>query len=145
MESLWIAAVFGIVAFVYSSAGLGGGSAYLAILALAGVATKQLPMVSLSCNLLVAGLSLFSYTRSGYLRWKLVLPFILTSIPCSFLGGQIHVSETLFRFLLAFSLWLAAGFFVDNFFKVSLNFFTDKIHIGRRTGGLSKFIGNFYF
>lgn len=112
MEWIWIALAFGVVAFVYSSAGLGGGSAYLAILALAGLSAKQLPLISLSCNLLVAGLAFYGYARNGYLRWKLVAPFVLTSVPFSFLGGQIHVGESLFRVLLAFSLWMAAGFFL---------------------------------
>lgn len=112
MDAAWIPLSFAVVAFIYSAAGLGGGSAYLAILALAGLSFDALPQVSLSCNLLVSGLAFFWYARSRYWRWKLALPFVVTSIPFSFVGGQLEVSETVFRILLSASLLLVALFFL---------------------------------
>jgi hypothetical protein len=46
--------LFFLVALVYSSVGFGGGSSYLALLHWHGVAPAVLPILGLSCNLIVS-------------------------------------------------------------------------------------------
>ena len=46
-------AMFFMVAILYASVGFGGGSSYLAILALMGFAYVQLRAISLLCNIVV--------------------------------------------------------------------------------------------
>ena len=48
-----LACLFFLVALVYSSVGFGGGSSYLALLHWQGVAPQVLPVIGLSCNLVV--------------------------------------------------------------------------------------------
>ena len=48
---------FFLVAFVYSSVGFAGGSSYLLVLTLAGVAHRESAPVALVCNLVVSSVT----------------------------------------------------------------------------------------
>src|SRR3989338_4837033 len=100
--------LFFLTAALYSSAGLGGGSAYLALLVLFGFSHTSIPLFSLGCNILVVSVGLWHFCRAGHLRLKNVLPFFITSIPFAFLGGSLNLGKKVFSFLLAFSLAAAA-------------------------------------
>ena len=53
MTTFLLPLMFLVVALVYSAVGLGGGSTYVALLALTGIDHQQLPTISLSLNLVV--------------------------------------------------------------------------------------------
>ena len=50
-----------IVALIYSSVGLGGGSSYTALMAIFGINTLVIPMVSLVLNIFVSSVGSFDY------------------------------------------------------------------------------------
>lgn len=102
-----IAPLFFLTALLYSMAGFGGGSTYLALLALFAFPYESLPKVALLCNLMVVSGGWWLYYRAGHFSLRPVLPFILTSIPLSFLGGTIPVGKTFFTLLLGLSLAIA--------------------------------------
>lgn len=108
MFPLWLPVVFFLVAVVYASAGFGGGSAYLAVLALAGFSHHVIPQTALVCNLVVSAGGVWHFHRGGHLDFRRVWPFVVTSIPAAFLGGTIVVGRRIFVVLLAVSL-LCAG------------------------------------
>ncbi len=108
-DLLWILVpVFAVISFVYGSVGLGGGSAYVATMALLGVDHTVMPMVALSLNLIVAGGGFVHYLRGGHFRQRLFGPLILSSAPAAFLAAQVPVSRTFFQGLLGCLLLLAA-------------------------------------
>jgi uncharacterized membrane protein YfcA len=108
-DLLWILVpVFAVISFVYGCVGLGGGSAYVAMMALLGVDYTVIPMVALSLNLIVAGGGFAHYLRGGHFRRHLFGPLILTSAPAAFLAAQVPVSRTFFQGLLGCLLLLAA-------------------------------------
>ena len=108
-DVLWILVpVFAVISFVYGSVGLGGGSAYVAMMALLGMDHTVIPMVALSLNLIVAGGGFAHYLRGGHFRRHLFGPLILTSAPAAFLAAQVPVSRALFQGLLGGLLLLAA-------------------------------------
>ena len=108
-DILWILIpAFAVISFVYGSVGLGGGSAYVATMALLGVDYIVMPMVALSLNLIVAGGGFAHYLRGGHFRRHLFVPLILTSAPAAFLAAQVPVSRALFQSLLGGLLLLAA-------------------------------------
>ena len=108
-DILWILIpAFAVISFVYGSVGLGGGSAYVATMALLGVDHTVMPMVALSLNLIVAGGGFAHYLRGGHFRRHLFVPLILTSAPAAFLAAQVPVSRALFQGLLGGLLLLAA-------------------------------------
>ncbi len=92
--------LFCAVAFAYSSVGLGGGSSYTAIMAILGVSTVAIPMISLTLNLLVTSVGSVNYIRSGHARLKLLMPFLFSSIPMSYLGGSLQLPKELFYWIL---------------------------------------------
>lgn len=92
---------FFVVAALYASVGMGGATAYLAILALAGFPHGAIPPIALLLNLIVSGSSFTNYWRAGHFSAKLLLPFVLPSIPAAFLGGLIPMPEKAFSILLS--------------------------------------------
>ena len=105
---LAISALIFLVAALYSSVGHGGASGYLAVLSFFVISPSIMSTTALLLNVLVAGLSLYSYARAGHLSMRLAWPFILLSIPAALLGGAIHVSDRLYFLLLAAALLFAA-------------------------------------
>ncbi len=103
-----LAVIFGCVAFFYASVGLGGGSSYTALLAIAGAGTLTIPMVSLTLNVFVTTFGSLVFLIQGHARLRLIAPFIVVSIPMAYLGGMIHLPKLIFYVLLMISLCFAA-------------------------------------
>jgi uncharacterized membrane protein YfcA len=108
-EQFWyIILLFLIVAILYSSVGFGGGSSYLAILALTGMLFTQIRATSLLCNIVVVSGNVFLFHQQKLLNWKKIIPLVLLSVPFAFLGGYLKISQNLFFILLGFTLLFAA-------------------------------------
>lgn len=101
-----LAASFFIIALLYATVGFGGGSSYIAMLAVAGVSHTMIPKISLICNLLVVSGGCYHYFKNGHLSRRLTLPFVLSSVPLAFLGGSFPLKEKTFFILLTLSLIL---------------------------------------
>src|SRR5688572_10918823 len=78
-----------LAAFGYASVGHGGASAYIAAMALAGVAPTEMRPIALTLNTLVSSLATYKFWRAGHFRWRLFWPFAAVSIPCAYFGGAI--------------------------------------------------------
>src|SRR4051812_45293149 len=78
-----------VAAFVYASVGHGGASAYLAVMALAGVAPQEMRPIALVLNVVVSAVATFKFYRAGHFRWRLLWPFAVASIPAAYAGGAI--------------------------------------------------------
>jgi hypothetical protein len=89
-----------IVAVVYSSAGFGGASGYLLAMSFFDIPANVMSSAALVMNILVASISFANYARAGHFRLKLLVPFLITSIPAAFLGGAFKVSEQTYATLL---------------------------------------------
>lgn len=103
-----IALLFFIVAILYSSVGFGGGSSYLAILALTGILYTQIRATALLCNIVVVIGNVLLYQKQNVYNFKKTLPLILLSVPMAFLGGYLKISQTFFFILLGTTLVFAA-------------------------------------
>lgn len=95
---------FFVVATLYSSVGLGGGSSYLALLALFLGSFFAIRSIALICNLIVVSGSTYLYFKNGHSKLKDFLPFVLTSIPLAFIGASFRLQEYVFFILLGCSL-----------------------------------------
>jgi len=98
----------GIVALLYSSVGLAGGSSYIALLTIFGVEYLYIPTISLSLNIVVSTLGIFNFFRSRHGSLSLAWPFLVSSIPLAWVGGTIHLSALKFNQLLALFLLIVA-------------------------------------
>ncbi|MEZ4886077.1 MAG: sulfite exporter TauE/SafE family protein [Chitinophagales bacterium] len=98
---------FGI-AVLYSSVGFGGGSSYLAILALYSIDYRLLRATALLCNIIVVSGGTYIFYKKGFLNWRKMLPLVLISVPMAYIGGSLHISQRTFFILLSVALILAA-------------------------------------
>ncbi len=105
---IWLALAIGLAAALYSSVGHGGASAYIALMALAGLAPAEIRPVALVLNILVAGLGAYRYLRAGRFDWNVFWPFATAAIPAAFLAGRVELPEQIYRPLLAAALAVAA-------------------------------------
>ena len=99
--------LIGIMAFLYASVGHGGASGYLAILAIFSFSPAVMKPSALILNVFVAIISFYQYYKSGYFKWKLFWPFALGSIPASYLGSTIPLSDTIYKKVLGVALLFA--------------------------------------
>ncbi|MGD8405567.1 MAG: sulfite exporter TauE/SafE family protein [Anaerolineales bacterium] len=95
-------------AFSFSIAGHTGASAYLAIFGLLGLTPNEIKPSVLSLNIVVGIVAVYKFSRSGHFSWRLIWPFILTSIPFSYLGGLITLPTPIYRILVGIVLVYAA-------------------------------------
>jgi len=107
-STLYISAAVFLAAFLFAIAGHTGDSAYLAIFGLAGMTPDEIKPTVLSLNVFVASVAMYKFARAGHFSWRLIWPFIVTSIPFSFLGGLITLPTPVYRILVAVVLIYAA-------------------------------------
>jgi uncharacterized membrane protein YfcA len=103
-----LAAAMLVAAFVYASVGHGGASAYLAAMALAGVAPPEMRPIALLLNVVVSAIATFKFYRAGHFRWRLFWPFAAVSIPLAFVGGAITLPGQAYKVLVGLVLLYAA-------------------------------------
>lgn len=106
MEIIFVIALF-LVAYLYASVGHGGASGYLALMAFYNVAPDVMKSSALVLNLFVSFTAFYFFYKGGFLRWKLILPFIITSVPLSYFGAGMKISADLYQEILAVCLLLA--------------------------------------
>ena len=76
-----LAILFFITAVLYSSVGFGGGSTYLALLLIWEIPYFIFPIIALSCNIIVVSGNCFNYIKAGSFNFKLLIPYLVGSIP----------------------------------------------------------------
>jgi hypothetical protein len=113
-EALLLAGLFFAAAILYSSVGHGGASGYLASMGLVGVAPAIMRPTALVMNIAVASISLYKFSRANGFRWRLFLPFAVTSVPMAFVGGRIQLPVAWFGVLVgAVLLYSAVRLFTE--------------------------------
>ena len=100
--------LFFTVAVLYSSVGFGGGSSYLAILALTGIVFTQIRATALLCNIVVVSGNVFFFIQQKKLNFQKIIPVVLFSVPLAYIGGKLKISQQFFFMLLGVTLLFAA-------------------------------------
>ena len=112
---LLLAILFFVTAILYSSVGFGGGSTYLALLLIWEVPYFIFPVIALSCNIIVVLGNCFNYIKAGNLNLKLLIPYLIGSIPLAYFGGSLPIEKKLFEILLFLVLAIAGTLLLFNF------------------------------
>ena len=107
--------LFLVTAILYSSVGFGGGSTYLALLLISGVPYFIFPIIALSCNIIVVSGNCFNYIRAGNFNSKLLIPYLIGSIPFAYIGGSLPIEKQFFEILLFLVLIIAGTLLLFNF------------------------------
>jgi uncharacterized membrane protein YfcA len=96
------------VTVLYSSVGQGGGSGYLAALALFGVAPEVMKPTALALNIAVTTLTTARYAQAGHFSWRFFWPFLVSSVPLAFLGGAVPLQGSYYGPIVGLLLCFAA-------------------------------------
>ena len=104
--------LFLIIAILYSSVGFGGGSSYLAVLAITTLAYTSIRSTALLCNIVVVSGNVYLFQKNKLIDWKKVLPLVAFSIPAAFLGGLLRVNQSAFFIILGTTLLIASFFMI---------------------------------
>jgi len=105
----FLAALFFIVALIYSSVGLGGGSSYTALMAIFGISTLSIGS--------------YNFIRNKHAKIKLILPFLISSMPMAYLGGALELPKEIFYWVLLISLiFVAARIYIWQNITFKFNF-----------------------
>jgi uncharacterized protein len=94
---LIIAALILVVALLYSTVGHAGASGYLAVMALFGISPLVMKPTALVLNILVAIIGTIRFSRAGFFSWRVFWPFVITSIPASFIGGSLTLPVPIYK------------------------------------------------
>lgn len=141
-EIILLCILFFIISMVYSSAGFGGGSSYLAVLSLFSMPFVDIRIIALICNIVVVSSSVFLFHKHQLINWRKVIPLVLFSVPLAYLGGRFLIDEKHFFILLALSLLVSSIFmFIDKRTQlIKLPKFANAF-IGSSIGFLSGLVG----
>jgi len=127
LDLLLTAVILSLSVLIYTMGGFGGGSIFLAILVLSGLAPSQAAIGSLLFNILSSGVS--------FTRWRIHLEkkftlFVAGSIPFSFIGGLLSLTISEYILKLVMGLVIAgSGLFTLVSRKPLANIRVNIIHI----------------
>ena len=145
MNLYLLAGLFFIIAIIYSSVGFGGGSSYIALLLLMGIAIDDVKLTALVCNVIVVLGATINYARAGLIHWKSMIPLVMLSIPMALLGGMIKPNSETYKFVASIALIAVAImmlFKLKNQDKKTRELSTGSLSaLGGGIGLLSGFIG----
>ncbi len=102
-----LALLFLLTAALYASVGFGGGSTYIALLALADVDYRMLPVIALLCNIIVVMGGTLRFQVRELIDWQRIWPILLLSVPAAWAGGRLAIDRDSFLILLGLSLAVA--------------------------------------
>ena len=135
--------LFFVTAILYASVGFGGGSTYLALLLIWGVPYYIFPVIALICNIFVVSGNSFNYIKAGNLNLKLLIPYLIGSIPLAFIGGSLPIEKNIFEIFLFIVLAIAGTLLLINFKSYDDNESTYRnipIFISILIGGILGFV-----
>jgi len=140
--------LFFLTATLYSSVGFGGGSTYLALLLISDVPYLIFPVIALFCNIIVVSGNCFNYIKAGNINFKLLTPYLASSVPLAFIGGSLSIDKSFFEILLFIVLTLAGTLLLLKFksFDEKIKVYkkipkTISILIGGSIGFISGIVG----
>ena len=141
-----LALLFLLTALIYSSVGFGGGSTYTALLVVFDIEYRSIPIISLCCNIIVVSTGAFFYIKNNLLDKKLLGALISFSIPMSFLGGSLAISEEVFILVLGTALLISSVMLFINKQEITtsqakLNYWRIGILLGTPVGFIAGITG----
>src|SRR6266403_3999833 len=109
IATITLAALIFVVALLYSTVGHAGASGYLAAMALFSISPLVMKPTALVLNILVAAIGTVRFYRAGFFSWRTFWPFVITSIPASFVGGALTLPVPIYKSIVAVVLLYSAG------------------------------------
>ncbi|MBY0432735.1 MAG: sulfite exporter TauE/SafE family protein [Cyclobacteriaceae bacterium] len=113
---------FFLIAIIYASVGFGGGTSYLALMGVMMIGFEIMRPAALLCNIVVVTNGAYVFYKEGLLDIKKIWPFLVSSVPLAFVGGQWPIREDAFFQLLGWALVAAAiSLWAQDYFSANHN------------------------
>lgn len=104
--------LLGVLLFVgaalYASVGQAGATAFIAAMGVVGLPAATMRPTALALNILAAAFSTWRFHGAGLIDWRVLRPFALTAVPCSFIGGAIALPDSIYKPVVGIVLLIAA-------------------------------------
>ena len=97
LHTIILAACIFLGSALYTSVGHAGASAYIALMALFGMAPAVMRPTALALNILVASFTSFRYLYVGLFRWRTLWPFLIWALPFAMIGGAVQLPGRFYR------------------------------------------------
>jgi hypothetical protein len=109
---LLVAALFFLVAVLYSTVGHAGASGYLAVMGLVGLAPEVMRPTALLLNIAVAAFTTWRFREARFFDPRALGPFVVGSVPCAFIGGTIRLPSAVYQGTVGLVLLVSAAVLV---------------------------------
>lgn len=97
LHNLVIALLLFLGAILYTSVGHAGASAYIAVMTLFDLPAAVIKPTALTLNIAVSSFTSWRYIKRGLFNKKLLMYLSIGAIPAAFIGGRIHLADTLYK------------------------------------------------
>jgi hypothetical protein len=91
------ALLFGIISLLYATVGQAGGTAFLALMALASFPASEMRPTALALNIVAATYSTWAFNRNKAVDWQKLGILLASSMPAALLGGLIVLDERIYK------------------------------------------------
>ena len=108
MSTTIMPVLFFVIAMLYATVGFGGGSGYLAVMALLRLSPELMRPTALALNVLVSAIGSYKFYRAGHFSHRLFWPIAAASIPMAFLGGRLSLPSAAYKPIVGIILLYAA-------------------------------------
>jgi hypothetical protein len=102
------AVLFGAVSLLYATVGQAGGTAFLALMALASFPSNEMRPTALLLNIVAATYSTWVFNRGRLVDWQKLKPLLVASLPTAFIGGFIVLDDHVYKIVTGLVLLSAA-------------------------------------
>ena len=103
---------FGIISLLYASVGQAGGTAFLALMAIAAFPPSEMRPTALALNIVAAAYSTWAFNRARSIDWSKLRPLLFPSLPTALIGGFIVLDEQAYKTTTGVVLLLAGAVMV---------------------------------
>lgn len=140
----WLSIVIFFVAMVYSSIGQGGGTGYLAVMAVGGMTASQIRPTALALNILVSAMSGWKFKTAGRFSPAVFWPAMICGSPAAMIGAMIDLPPSLYKIMVSVILLYAAQRLIqstvgEQFDDQPLDPTPNRVHVSL-TGALIGFV-----
>jgi uncharacterized membrane protein YfcA len=109
---LILLAAIAAVSLLYATVGQAGGTAFIAVMALAGFPAPEMRPTALLLNVVAAGYATWRLHRKDMIDWSFFARIAVASLPAAFLGGLVVLEGKMYFLLTGSMLVIAAGLMV---------------------------------
>lgn len=123
-----MAVVVFAIAAIYSAIGQGGGTGYLAVMAVGGLTPSEMRPTALALNILVSAVAGWKFARAGRFSSTVFWPTVLAGAPCAMIGAWIDLPPPIYQTMVAFVLFYASERLIKSSGFIKQSETTDVVH-----------------